>query len=188
MVKMQSIEKKTNPGKSELFIGSIAAAIIVAIIVGVIVFASTRGTTITYQPSNACDLVDQSEAKELLGDRVLKSTQNSPVVSEDSAVSRCGYTDGNADASKAVVAAITIRSGINDDGVEKNKSEFSEAKTGLGVETVEGIADDAFWNVQNGQLNVLNKYDWIILSYGVGSTPKENILEDARKLADKLLN
>lgn len=188
MVKKQSTNETKNTAKSELLVGGIAAAIIVAIIIGVVVFASTRGATITYQPSNACDLVDQSEAKELLGDRVLKSTQNSPAISEDSAVSRCGYTDGNADASKAIVAAVTIRSGINDDGVEKNRSEFSEAKTGLGIETVEGVADDAFWNVQNGQLNILNKYDWIILSYGVGSTPKENTLEDARKLADKLLN
>jgi len=188
MVKQQSKKETKDPVKSELLVGGIAAAVIVAIIVGVVVFASNNETKVVYEPSTACDRISSDEAKDLLGERVLNSTKNSPLVEGDTAISRCGYTDGNPDTNEAVVVAVTIRSGVNDEGVEKNKSEFAEAKLGLGIESVEGLADDAYWNVQNGQLNILNKYDWIILSYGVGSTPKENTLDDARLLAEKLLN
>lgn len=40
----------------------------------------------------------------------------------------------------------------------------------------------------NGQLNVLKGSNWFIVSNGLGAAPEANIVQDAVKLAEKVLN
>lgn len=167
-----------------------ATSILVALVViGGAITLYVRATTpnVVYQPAKACDLFNFAEAKELLGEKLLTTTTQSPVISDDTAVSKCGYTDGNPDMNNATVAAIVVRSGINDEGVAQNKKEFAAGKPSQNVEAVKDLGDDAYFNQELGQLNILNDKRWIIISYGTGAAPQANTVDKAIILAKKVL-
>lgn len=171
----------------DLLVGFGVIAFFVALVGGFAVLSAQ--TSVVYQPVKACDIVTLGEAKGLLGSKTLNSVNEKPVVEKDTAISRCGYTDGNEIQGQMRVAAIIVRSGVNDKGVEQNKAQFSAGKPKkAGVETVEDVGDTAYYNAEIGQLNVLHGRDWLILSYGLGSDPLSNTLEDAKKLAKNALN
>jgi hypothetical protein len=87
-----------------------------------------------------------------------------------------------------IVAAMTVRSGINDKGVEQNKTEFSVGRPHKNIEIVKDLGDNAYFNQTLGQLNILDGRKWIILSYGVGSAPEANTVDKAVELAHKIID
>ncbi len=141
----------------------------------------------TYQPVKACDLLTPAKAQDMLGDHVLSVDTKDPVVSGDTATSKCSYTDANADSSKLKVAAVAVRSAVEDKGIQQNKTDFVQARSNNDVEVVKGVGDSAYFNKANGQLNILDGGNWIILNYGTGSAPQTNTVDDAVKLAHKVL-
>lgn len=174
--------------KKEFIIGaSVVAgiAILIAIIFGIMKL--TAGPKVVYKPANACDLFTQNEAQELMGDNVIASGNQPPALGNDVAMSQCGYTDGNPDKENMLVAAVVVRSGVNDKGVKRNVNEFKESKQNTSTDTVDSVGDDAFFNARLGQLNVLDGKNWIIMSYGVGSEPQANTVEQALKMAEKVV-
>lgn len=173
--------------KIEFIIGLVVVILAIAAIITVTIIARSSVPKIVYQPANACDLLTIAKAKELLGDNTVASGAKDPLVSGNTATSRCGYTDGNPDTQNMIVAAITVRSGIDDKGVQQNKTEFTNGKPTQAVEDVSDLGDGAYFNQQNGQLNVLNGRDWIIFSYGPGSAPESNTVEQAVQLAQKVV-
>lgn len=172
--------------KKQIAATGIALLALAAIITVIIIVVQNSATKIIYQPTNACDLLTPTKAQELLGNASIHSGVQTPVVSDDTATSKCGYTNGNPDVNNMIVAAIIIRSGVNDKGIEKNKTEFDAGRP-ENAQDVKQIGEKAYFNKSNGQLNVLKGYDWIIFSYGTGSSPSMNTLEDTVKLADKVL-
>ena len=188
--------KKTQPAetdlvthKKEIIIGAIVATVIIAAVIGIVILVRNSGTPkIVYQPAKACELLTLAEAQELLGDKTLSTSATTPVQAVNTATSKCGYTDGNPDVNNAIVAAIVVRSGINDAGVRQNKTDFVNGKPIKNVETVKDLGDNAYFNEELGQLNVLSGNNWIILSYGLGSTPEANTLDEEVALARKVIN
>jgi hypothetical protein len=175
--------------KKEYMIGAGVVLGSLALIIAIIaLFVQNGAPKIDYQPAAACDLFTAAEAKTLLGARALNSTSKSPVISGNTAVSNCGYTDGSTDTENMIVAAMTVRSGINDKGVEQNKTEFSVGRPHKNVEIVKDLGDNAYFNQTLGQLNILDGRKWIILSYGVGSTPEANTVDKAVELARKIID
>jgi len=142
---------------------------------------------IVYQPAAACELLTLDEAKSLLGTTASKTGEKSPVLSGHLVKSECGYTVTNPDTQNIVVAAIVVRSGIDDKGVAQNIAEFTNGVPATNVEVVKDLGDRAYFNYSLGQLNVLKERDWIIFSYGIGSDPQGNTIEDAVALAQKTL-
>lgn len=173
--------------RKELVIGAGVIVGVIAIIVAIVLVLHGSQTKIDYQPVAACDLFTQTEAQELLGAQAFNSNSDAPVLTGNTATSRCGYTDGNPSTDKMVVAAIIVRSGVNDSGVAQNKTEFTNGKPTNGVDDVKGLGDNAYFNQSLGQLNVLDGKKWIIFSYGLGSTPDANTLDDTVKLAHTVL-
>lgn len=169
--------------KNEFIIGSsiVAGLIIITITITLLIKNST--SVVAYQPVSACDLLTIDEAKSLLGPNAINSNTNTPVQTADTAASRCGYTNGTTDTENLVVAAIIVRSGINDKGVEKNATDFSASRPTQNVDNVKDLGDSAYFNKTLGQLNILDGNEWIILSYGIGSAPEANTVEDAIDLA-----
>ncbi len=163
----------------------VTAALIV--VVAIALFAVNSAPKIAYQPASACDLFSPAKAKELLGNKALNSSMNSPVILKNTASSKCGYTDGNPDTNNMIVAAIIVRSGINDAGIQQNKTEFTSGKPTKNVEIVNGLGDNAYFNEELGQLNILSGHEWIILSFGVGSAPGTNTVDKSIELAHKVL-
>ena len=173
--------------KKALVISALVVVGIAVLVLAITLFINNSTPKIVYQPANACDLLTPKKAQELLGSASIHSNVQTPVISDDTAVSKCGYTDGNPDVNNMIVAAIIVRSGINDKGTEKNKTEFDAGRPADNVEDVKQVGDKAYFNRANGQLNVLRGHDWIIFSYGTGASPSTNTLEDAVKLSSKVL-
>jgi hypothetical protein len=180
---IQSAKAYVTTHKKELTIGTAAVLGTVVLITAITLFVRGNAPKVVYQPASACDLLTLTEARDMLGGGTLASNVNAPILSNDTATSRCGYTDGNPDTNNMIVAAIIVRSGINDKGVRKNKTEFAAGKPSQHVETVKNLGDSAYFNQKLGQLNILDGREWIILSYGVGSAPKTNAVDKAAELA-----
>lgn len=178
---------ETHDSKKELFIGIAIVLASIAAIAGIAFWIYSLTPRIVYQPADACELLTSSEAHELLGKDTLRSKHTAPTQSKNTATSQCGYTDGKSEMNDMVVAAVVVRSGVNDAGVQQNKTEFVAGKPASAT-PVKDLGDNAYYNQNIGQLNVLNGRDWLILSYGVGSTPETNTLEKAVTLARKVLN
>jgi hypothetical protein len=142
---------------------------------------------VVYRPTDACAILTPVEAEQLLGEKVYSVDTKGSLVTGNIATSKCSYTDQNRDTSKILVAAIAVRSGVNDKGVQQNKTDFTSRRPSNGVETVDNLGDSAYFNLVNGQLNILKGRQWIVLSYGVGTAPEANTLDMALKLAHKVL-
>lgn len=160
------------------------AVVLLAAGIGLVVwFAHSTAPKVVYDPTAACKLFSKDEATKLLGSNALQSADDAPAVSRNTAVSKCGYTDGNRDTNQMVVAAVIVRSGVNDDGILANQQDFVKSQPRGATEIVQGVGDAAFFNTTNGQLSVLDGRNWIILSYGVGADPAANSKEQVLKLA-----
>lgn len=163
------------------------AAVIVVILAVVVALAGAAlrhaAPNIVYEPASACELLTKDEAVSVLGDLTLRTTNTQPVVSGDTATSQCGYADGNPDSEAAIVAVLMVRAAINDDGVEQNSTEFAAGRPDDSIEILKHLGDGAYFDERKGQLNVLDGYNWYLISYGVGSDPAGNTVQDAETLA-----
>lgn len=175
--------------KKEFTIGTTVVVIIAFILFGLALYSyNTAQPKIIYEPARACDLLTLDEAKSLLGDQTINGVATNPVQAGNLTISKCGYSDGLPDTENAVVAAVVVRSGINDAGIEQNKTDFATGKPATGVQDVKGVGDDAYFNAATGQLNILKESTWVIVSYGAGSSPADNSVDKDIELAKKVLN
>lgn len=172
--------------KKKIIIGAEIALAVLLLAIVILLFLYNIPKD-SYQAVRACDRFTAAEAQSLLGDKVLGLTPDEPIISNNLATSKCSYTDTNQDKSLMKVAAIAIRTGINDEGVQQNDKDFAINESAEGMERVSNLGDGAYFDKGLGQLNVLHNREWIIISYGVGSTPQFNTLDDATKLANKVL-
>lgn len=142
-------------------------------------------STYVYQPTKACDVFTPEKALDLMGEKIVNVTSNNKDVSikDNLATSSCGYTNEKSEANTMTVAAIKVRSAINDKGAILNKSDYTKSRAANKVEDVKNIGEEAYFNPASGQLHVYKDRDWIILSYGIGSDPTANTLEKATELA-----
>lgn len=173
--------------KNKIIVAAAILLALAALVTVIILLVQNSATKIIYQPANACNLFTREEAQELLGNNAIHSSMIDPVMSGNTATSKCAYTDGNPDVNNMVVAAVVVRTGVNDEGVKQNNKEFTEGRPTNNTETVKNLGDNAYFNKENGQLNILDGHEWMLLSYGIGSSPSTNTLENAVKLANKVL-
>lgn len=142
---------------------------------------------VVYKPTDACAMLTPVKAEQLLGEKVYSIDTQGSMVSGNIATSKCSYTDQNHDTAKLLVAAIAVRSGVNDKGIQQNKTDFAARRPNIGMQPVDNLGDSAYFNPIVGQLNILKGRQWIILSYGVGAAPETNTLDKAVELAHKVL-
>lgn len=175
--------------KKEFITGISVAAAIALVFLGLALYSyNTSQPKIVYEPARACDLLTLDEAKEFLGDATINGVATNPEQTGAITTSRCGYSDGKIDVANAMVAAVVVRTGINDGGIELNKAQFASGMPTENVEVIKDLGESAYFNTELGQLNVLKGSTWVIISYGLGSSPASNNIEDVVKLADKVLN
>ena len=173
--------------RKEIAIGAVAVLALIGVIIAIVLLVQSTGPKIVYQPAKACELFTPVMAEDLLGEKVIGVDTKDPVVSGDTATSKCSYTDENPDKDKMIVAAIAVRSGINDAGVAQNQADFATAQRSNAVEAVKDLGEGAYFNKTLGQLNVLDAHNWIILNYGIGPAPETNTVDKAVQLAHKIL-
>lgn len=164
----------------------IGGCIVVVLLISLYVYNTERKTPkIVYTPMVACTVFTKQEAQSLLGSDVLGGSAGDPTVTDNRATSKCSYTDMNA--SSMSVAAVAVRSAINDDGIEANKKDFAASKAANATQPVAGIGDQAFYVPANGQLNVLDGHSWILITYGTGNDQSTYTLDNAMKVAHKVI-
>lgn len=185
---LQSTKSFIQTHKDTLALGTIIVGGLAVFIALIALFVYNNTPKVIYQAASACDLFSLQDAQSLLGDSAVQSGGQAPTQTDHTATSRCGYTNGARESEGIIVAAVTIRSGLNDTGVTQNRVEFVKGTPTDNVEVVENLGEKAYFNHSVGQLNVLKDRDWFIFSYGVGSDPGGNTVEDATALAQKILN
>lgn len=185
--RIQSVATFVTDHKKILLISTASIFALVVVVLLVALFIYNNPQKIVYQPTKACDLLTPLKAEDLLGNKVISVDTKAPVITDNLAVSKCSYTDSNPVKDAMRVAAVAVRSGINDKGVGQNKSDFATNKPATNVEAVNGLGESAYFNHALGQLNILDGRRWIIVSYGVGSAPEANTVNDAVSLAHKIL-
>jgi len=176
--------------KKQFTLAAYIVGAVLVIVLAIVMIASnlSKPIKIMYEPSVACSLFTKDEAVALLGVNATLGTTGDSTLSGNLSTSSCAYTDGTPGEDNMIVAAVIIRSGINDTGVEQNKVEFVNGKpAATGVMDVPNVGDKAYFNETLGQLNVLSGRNWYIFSFGVGSAPEANTLEQTTKLAAKVL-
>lgn len=135
---------------------------------------------------DACDVLTESAAKQILGDGATKGDTSAGNASSDAvSVSSCVYT-AKIDPNVKVVKAnntkgvgILARAAKTKTGADTNKAQFGSAKP-AGVQDVSGIGDDAFFNPKFGQLNVLKGNNWYIVSNYSGSATGGTVESDTQ--------
>ena len=139
---------------------------------------------------DACDVLTENVAKQILGDGATKGDTSAGNVSSDAvSVSNCIYSvkiDPNATkANNTKGVSVLARGAKTQIGADSNKAQFGSAKP-AGVLDVSHVGDQAFYNPNFGQLNVLKTSNWYIVSNYSGSATTGTIESDTQ-LA-KLLN
>jgi hypothetical protein len=101
----------------------------------------------------------------------------------------CNYTNNATPVSAIRVATVMTRSALSEEGQLTNESSFEPggAANPAGAQPVEGYGDKAFWDPAIKQFSILDGTVWISIVYG-GTNPSANTLEDAKKVADLVLN
>lgn len=140
-----------------------------------------------YRPIKSCDLLPISKAMDLLGNKVIKTDANAPVISGNTATSQCSYSDENPDQNQMRVIALAVQSAINSTGTAKMHDTFVDSETQSSNKKISGLGSDAFFVPSLGQLNVFDGHVWLKLSYGIGANPQANDLNQSVKIAKSVL-
>ncbi len=118
----------------------------------------------------ACDVLTQSVAEALLGSNITKNTAaDASAQTTDLNVSSCIYmtkpstTDANSGLPKLDGVSLMLYTAKTPAGADKNKETFNNKPAG--VEAVEKIGDQAFYNPQYKQLHVLKNSNWYVVTY-----------------------
>jgi hypothetical protein len=147
----------------------------------------------TKQPTpgtkNACSIFTLADAKQLLGDTAKGGISPIYTTTTDFEVSTCSYTQdqgANAPVSSKKSATLLMQAPRTETGIASNLKEFGPLKP-TGVQDLPGYGDQAYWDAEHGQISILKKNVWYILSNGP-NTPSNRTLDDAKLLADMLIN
>ncbi|MBX4197240.1 hypothetical protein KW801_01640 [Candidatus Saccharibacteria bacterium] len=182
----------------------IGAALVVAAVVGILLArnsgtnhadktasknaASTNHST-AFPQRKACSIFTLADAKQVLGDNAKGGETANSSSSNDLEVSACNYTQdtgSNAPVSASDSASLLARAPKTGAGTTSNQNQFGPLKP-ANSEPVAGYGDNAYWDPQYGQLNILKNNTWYIVSFGP-ITPASRSLDQTKQLADILID
>lgn len=144
--------------------------------------ASTTTTTTTGGAADACKLMTAEDAAAALGGATdVQQSSPSNTTSNGATISTCGYF------SKSGVAAVLERKSNAADAA----TQYANAKKGASSAVdVAGVGEQAFYNANIGQLNVLSKDAWLIVSAGEIGNPAarapQALIDAAKKAAERV--
>jgi hypothetical protein len=174
----------------------LVAAIVVAIVAvggGAYILAHNSDTTTktttkasdisqtTYEAVDACDVLTEAVASQVLGASPTKVTDvPSAISSQHLSGSKCTYYYQTAAGRQTV--DLLVQSAKDQSGAESNQTQFAELPSDS--QWVAGYGAKAYWNARLGQLNVLNNDNWYVLSHYSGTGATSSTLDQAKVLAD----
>ena len=123
----------------------------------------------TFTKREACKIFTLADAKQVLGDNVKGGSNPVDSSSDDLSVSTCTYTQdtgSNVPVSSSKSATLLVRSPKTGAGITSNQNQFGYLKP-ADSQHVAGYGDNAYWDQQYGQLNILKHNTWYIVSNGL---------------------
>ncbi|MBX4188587.1 hypothetical protein KW792_00625 [Candidatus Saccharibacteria bacterium] len=150
--------------------------------------ATSSGIKAPKKANRACQIFTLSDARTLLGESAKTGQSPADATSPDLNVSTCTYTQPNGTGvpvSERKSASLLARIPKTEKGTNSNQSEFGPLKPTT-VQDVPGYGEQAFWDADHGQLNILKNNNWYILSFGSVS-PDQRSLQETQQMADLLI-
>jgi hypothetical protein len=135
--------------------------------------ATTGGFTAHLK--NACDILTQSVAKDVLGADAIKGTGVGDTEANDVKVTTCNYTS----AANQTSMELLVRAAESKTQADNNAAQFD------GKVNVPGYGDKAYWDASMGEFNILEHGNWYILSNGT-LRPADHTQADGQKFADAI--
>lgn len=146
---------------------------------------STSSSSKAFTQYDACKLLTEQKAKDILGASSVASDGSTPTSTDDLKVTNCTYNNGVGNFKDIVSASVLVRSPISDDGLNSNVQTFGNPEI-IGKQAVEGLGDKAIWNGTTGQLNVLKDDNWIIITHGKAAA-NSRTLDETKSAATNIL-
>lgn len=143
--------------------------------------------TVRYEPVDACDVLTEAIASQVLGATPVKVTDiPNAISSAHLSGSQCAYyyqaaANGAAAAQRQTVELL-VQSAKDQSGADSNQTQFAALPSGS--QWVPGYGAKAYWNPALGQLNILDNNNWYIVSHYSGSSRTSATLDQAKVLAD----
>jgi hypothetical protein len=131
------------------------------------------------------------DARKLLGNSITGGATSANAATNDIDVSTCAYTQqfpSNTPVStvrEALSVTILVRAAKSDAGAVSNSNQFGPRKP-TDAQDINGYGDNAYWYPAGGQLNILKRNNWYILTYGKIS-PNDRTLEQTKQFADLII-
>jgi hypothetical protein len=150
---------------------------------------TTADHSTAFPQRKACTIFTLADAKQVLGDSAKGGEAANSTSSDDLDVSTCNYTQdsgSNVPVSTNKSASLLVRAPKSGAGTTSNQAQFGYLKP-ADSQQVAGYGDNAYWDHQYGQLNILKNNTWYILSNGP-ITPADRTLDQAKQLADILID
>lgn len=134
---------------------------------------------------DACSIFTLADAKQALGGEAAGGAMVVTGTSKDVQVSGCSYKSGPANAT-GKTASLVMHLPKSAQGIAGNQKIF-DGQQPPGSQLVSGYGDNAYWDAQLGQLNVLKDNTWYVITYGTAA-PAGRSLAQTKVLADILKN
>ncbi len=146
-----------------------------------------------YVAVDACDVLTEAAAKQVIGDGAVKGDTSAGNISSDAvSVSNCVYTYKSVTTGPALDQArstdaigVLVRAAKSKVGADSNVAQFGSAKPATD-EDVSGYGDAAFWNPALGQLSILKGNNWYIINHYTGLNATKGTLDQAKQLAEAI--
>lgn len=179
----------------KLLLGRLCGILIVLMVIALVInFIDTHKKTPTAVDTSKdpCAFFTLDDAKSLLGKTAAKnSSAAASQTSKDIDTNTCSYAQSSYQAGQNVnklkTAYVKVQAPKTANGKMFNEFFFSHNKP-KNAQSVQGYGQQAYWDPASGTLNILKGDKWISLSNGTLVTPSARNLNDAKKLADIVIN
>jgi len=117
----------------------------------------------TSQFKKACDVFTLQDANAVLGSGTTQTPSHTDSVTAQKAVTTCLYSYDPGSFSDLISASVLLQGAT----AASTKQSFSDARPD-NAQTVTGYGDQAFWDPNLGQLQILKGQYWVIIAAGSG--------------------
>lgn len=150
----------------------------------------TDTETRQYKPSEACEVLTNEKALQLIPGVNQAQTPQLKPTSPDILLSQCLYTQPKGDSLESIRTqeqlSLIIRGALNPSGATHNKTVFNQQKSLSNNQTLDVSGYEAFWESSLGLLHVLKNDDVYIFSIG-GSNPATRQIDKTTQMAEYIL-
>lgn len=129
----------------------------------------------------ACSVFTLSDAQSVLGQGATQTPSHTDSITAQKSITSCLYTYDPGSFSDVVVASVQLQGSVP----AQAKTSFTDARP-ANAQDVSGYGDQAYWDPNLGQLQIVKGQYWLIISGGSGPASQRD-QDLPRKIADIII-